>query len=156
MEHYGDVQFHLEYPTTTLAGQILKSAAENPDKIAISYMGKNIKYSELASRIQTTAKAFIALGVKPDEMVTICLPNCPQAVYAMYALNLIGAISSMIHPLSSEGEIVQYLDQVSSRFAITLDLFKYKFDEVVKKHPLEKLIIASAADEHSTPLSESV
>ncbi len=147
MEHYGDVQFHLEYPTTTLAGQILKSAAENPDKIAISYMGKNIKYSELASRIQTTAKAFIALGVKPDEMVTICLPNCPQAVYAMYALNLIGAISSMIHPLSSEGEIVQYLDQVSSRFAITLDLFKYKFDEVVKKHPLEKLIIASAADE---------
>ena len=147
MEHYGDVRFHLEYPKTTMAQQVLKTASENPDEVAIAYMGKNIKYKELASRIQSTAKAFVALGVKPDEMVTICLPNCPQAVYAMYALNLIGAIASMIHPLSSEGEITQYLDQVSSKVAITLDLFKYKFDEVVKRHPLEHLIICSAVDE---------
>ncbi len=147
MNHYGDVKFHLEYPTTTMAQQVLQTASNNPNKVAISYMGKNIKYSELAERIQTTAKAFVALGVKPDEMVTICLPNCPQAVYAMYALNLVGAISSMIHPLSSEGEITQYLDQVNSRFAITLDMFKYKFDEVVKRHPLEKLILCTAVDE---------
>ena len=55
MEHYGDVRFHLEYPKTTMAQQVLKTASENPDEVAIAYMGKNIKYKELASRIQSTA-----------------------------------------------------------------------------------------------------
>ena len=77
----------------------------------------------------------------------MCLPNVPQAIYCLYALNYIGAIASMIHPLSAESEIEFYLRTAGSKCAITLDMFYPKFEEVMKKYPLEKLIVASAADE---------
>jgi long-chain acyl-CoA synthetase len=41
------------------------------------------------------------MGVKENDRVTICMPNAPQTVSMFYALNLIGAVSNMVHPLSS-------------------------------------------------------
>ena len=56
-------------------------------------------------KINRTAKAFKALGIKEGETVTICMPNAPQGVDSFYALNRIGAVPAMIHPLSAAGEI---------------------------------------------------
>ena len=52
----------------------------------------------------------MALGIQKGDRVTICMPNCPQAVDSFYALNRIGAVSNMIHPLSAAGEIKFYLE----------------------------------------------
>ena len=38
------------------------------------------------------------------------MPHRPQAIYMFYAVNLVGAIANMIHPLSSEKEIEFYLN----------------------------------------------
>ena len=38
------------------------------------------------------------------------LPHLLQAIYMFYAVNLVGAIANMIHPLSSEKEIEFYLN----------------------------------------------
>ena len=48
--------------------------------------------------------------------MTIAMPNCPQARHTcFYAVNLVGAIANMIHPLSSEKEIEFYLNESESR-----------------------------------------
>ena len=41
--------------------------------------------------------------MKKDDRVTVCLPNCPQAVLCFYGLNLIGAVATMIHPALERG-----------------------------------------------------
>lgn len=145
--HYGDVPFHLEYPEDSMSAVVLATAEKYPKLPALSYMGRIIPYSLLEKNIKTTAKAFSAIGIKEGDKVTVCLPNVPQAIYCLYALNYIGAIASMIHPLSAESEIEFYLRTAGSKCAITLDMFYPKFEEVMKKYPLEKLIVASAADE---------
>lgn len=147
MSHYGDVPFHLEYPEDSMSAVVLATAEKYPKLPALSYMGRIIPYSLLEKNIKTTAKAFSAIGIKEGDKVTVCLPNVPQAIYCLYALNYIGAIASMIHPLSAESEIEFYLRTAGSKCAITLDMFYPKFEEVMKKYPLEKLIVASAADE---------
>ena len=38
------------------------------------------------------------------------MPHRPQAIYMFYAVNLVGAIANMIHPLSAEKEIEFYLN----------------------------------------------
>ena len=38
------------------------------------------------------------------------LPHLLQAIYMFYAVNLVGAIANMIHPLSAEKEIEFYLN----------------------------------------------
>lgn len=147
ISHYGDVPFHLEYPKDSMSGVVLATAEKYPTLPALSYMGRIIPYSLLEKNIKITAKAFASIGIKEGDTVTVCLPNVPQAIYCLYALNHIGAIASMIHPLSAESEIEFYLRTAGSKCAITLDQFYPKFEEVMKKYPLEKLIIASAGSE---------
>lgn len=150
LSYYGDVPFNLEYPTDSMSGVVLATAEKYPSLPALSYMGRIIPYSLLEKNIKITAKAFAAIGIKEGDKVTVCLPNVPQAIYCLYALNYIGAIASMIHPLSAESEIEFFLRTAGSKCAITLDQFYPKFEEVMKKYPLEKLVIASAGNELGT------
>jgi long-chain acyl-CoA synthetase len=147
LANYGDVPFHLEYPNVSIADAVLKTAEKEKDFPAISFMGKTFSYTVLVEKINQAAAGFVALGVKKGDMVTICMPNVPQAVFCMYALNRIGAVASMIHPLSAVSEIIYYLREVKSDYLLTLDQFYSKVAEVEKTYPVKKVIITSAADE---------
>lgn len=147
LSSYGDRMFNLVYPKGSISDKVLETADEVPSNVALSYMGVKTTFKALKQKVLETAAAYTALGVRPGDKVTICLPNVPQAVFSLYALNYIGAIASMIHPLSAEGEIIFYIKTAGSRFCITLDQFAEKFNEVLKKTDLEKLIITGAEDE---------
>ncbi len=153
LKNYGEVKFHLDYPETTMSGAVLETAGKNADFPALMFMGREISYAHLASKIDECAKAFKAIGIKEDDRVTLCMPNVPQTVYCFYALNRIGAIATMIHPLSAVGEIEFYLNETESKYVVTLDMFFSKFSEVMKKYPLNKLVVASIKDELSPLMS---
>ena len=142
---YGEVPFHLEYPQGSMCDAVFASADKYPDQPALSFMGANISYSVLRSRIIETAHAFSAAGVKAGDRVTVCMPNVPQTVYCMYALIKIGAVAVMIHPLSAEGEIVTYVSETDSRLLVTLDQFFPKLAAVQAQIPGLRLLITSVA-----------
>lgn len=146
---YGNVKPNIDYPELTMCEQIFEAAKKNPEKTALSFMGRNISYKLLTKMIDKTARAFAAAGVCKGDYVTICMPNIPQTVYCFYALNMIGAVASMIHPLSAEGEIRYYLDEVKGNVIVTLDQFVPKVMEVHKEYKLRKIIVADIADELS-------
>ncbi|MBQ9832885.1 MAG: AMP-binding protein [Clostridia bacterium] len=146
LDFYGDVPHTLEYPHTTMFEEIEALAEKYPDYIAYDFMGKKTTYKQAIEDIKACAKALKAIGIKEDERVTICMPNAPQAISMFYATNMIGAISNMIHPLSSEGEIKFYLEDSSSAAVITLDQFYGKFMEVAKMTKVNNLIITSIKD----------
>lgn len=147
---YGKVPFYLEYPKCSMYGAVKETAEKYPDNIALAFMGRHIAYKELVKRIDETARAFKAYGIKEGDRVTVCMPNIPQTVYCLYAINKIGAVSSMIHPLSAVGEIEFYLKEVNSRCVVTIDQFYDKFEEVRKNVEVEKLVVASISDELGT------
>lgn len=80
------------------------------------------------------------------------MPNCPQAIYMFYAVNLVGGIANMIHPLSAEKEIEFYLNESESVTAITLDQFYNKFESIRQNTKVVNIIIASVKDELSKPV----
>ena len=149
LKNYGDVKFYLEYPKTAMGEQVLQIAKTYPDNIALSFFGRNIKYYQLADMIHCVAKSFVSLGVKKGDKVTLCMPNVPQTVYSLYALNIIGAVVSVIHPLSSEEEIIYYLKETCSDVVVTLDLFYDKINNVKSRQKIKKLIVSSISDEFS-------
>ena len=112
LSSYGEVPFHLEYSDKSMSGAVLETIAKDPDFTALSFMGRSISYRELGQEIDRTARAFYALGVRPGNRVLVCLPNVPQAIYCLYGLNRIGAVATMVHPLSAVAEIAFYLKQV--------------------------------------------
>ena len=69
-----------------------------------------------------------------------------------YAINMVGGVANMIHPLSAEKEIEFYLNESGSVTAITLDQFYHKFERVRKNTKVVNLVIARIKDELSKPI----
>lgn len=143
---YGKVPAQLEYPKGSMMDAVSAVAEKYPDQAAYTFQGVKTTYRELLEQAHRVARAFAAAGVRKDDRVTVCLPNCPQAVLCFYGLNLIGAVATMIHPLSSVGEIAFYLRDSGSKVAVTLDQFYGKFQDVMQEQPLDKLIVATIGD----------
>ncbi len=148
----GDLPMHLEYFDGTMFEMVEGIAAERPEAVAFDFMGRHTTYRKLVQEVERCAKALKTIGVRENDRVTIALPNCPQAIYMFYAVNLIGAVANMIHPLSAEKEIEFYLNDSKSVTAITLDQFYNKFENIRKNTSVVNIIIASVKDELSQPL----
>lgn len=151
-EHLGDVPFTLDYFQGSMFEAVANIAEKYPDNVAFDFYGKATTYKELVREIETCAKALKTIGVREGDRVTIALPNCPQAIQVFYAVNLVGGICNMIHPLSAEKEIEFYLNESHSVTAITLDQFYGKFENIRKNTGVTNIVIASVKDELSKPL----
>ena len=114
------------YPETTMFGAIRDSAKRTPGAVAYDFLDKKTSYSEFIEKIEAAAKGFVNIGIGKDDVVTICMPNTPQAVICLYALNRIGAVANMIHPLSAKKNITFYLNYANSKIILTLDSFYTK------------------------------
>lgn len=146
IKNLGGVPAHLEYFQGSMYDRVAEIAINYPDYIAYDFMGGKEKYKDFIKKVDECARALAAIGVKEDERVTICMPNAPQAVIMFYAINKIGAIANMVHPLSSEKEIEFYLKESASVVCITLDQFYGKFENIRGNVPLRSLILTSIKD----------
>lgn len=146
LNHYGPVPHHLTYPAGSMSDAVTAHVHSKPEQEALSFMGRRITYRALGAHIARTARAFKGLGIRKGDRVTLCMPNIPQTVYCLYALNEIGAVVSIIHPLSAEKEIVFYLNEVESGTLVTLHQFYDKIMRVQQELPLKHLIITDIDD----------
>ena len=152
LEHMEGIPAHLEYFQGTMYEAVEKIAEKYPNYIAFDFMGRKTTYKTMMENVNRCARALRTIGVREGDRVTIALPNCPQAIYMFYAVNLVGAVSNMIHPLSAEKEIENYLNMSESVTAITLDQFYGKFEKIRANTKVVNIIIASVKDELSRPL----
>lgn len=150
LKYYSEEAIHAPVPDCTIYEYLLRNNKEFPKDIAILYLGRKITYRELFQKIDETAAAFAALGVKPGEIVTVALPSIPEALYVVYALNKLGAVANMIHPLAGEQEMVNYLNEVESRVAVLYEgsyaIVKNRLEETAVEHA----VVVSAGE--SLPL----
>lgn len=153
LDSYDGVAPNLDYSEKSISGAVLETAAREGDFPALTFMGKAIPYTRLAEEIDKVARSFYALGVRPGTRVLVCLPNVPQAVFCLYGLNRIGAVPTMVHPLSAVSELAFYMNEASCSIAVTLDQFYAKFLEVKKMQKVEKLIVCRVSDELAFPLN---
>ena len=154
LKYYGNTPAHLDYPHLTMYQMVAQTAGRYPRHIAYNFMGRETTYTAMLRRVDAAARGLTAMGITRGDRVTICMANTPQAVDCFYALNRIGAIPNMIHPLSASQEIAFYLNVSHSKAILTLDQFYYKVAEILPelKQPC-KILIAKIADELPFPLS---
>ena len=151
-DHLGEVPFHLDYFEGSMFDAVAAIAEKYPNNVAFDFMGRSTTYKTLVKEIEQCAKALKTIGVREGDRVTIAMPNCPQAIQMFYAVNLVGGICNMIHPLSAEKEIEFYLNASESVTAITLDQFYNKFENIRHNTKVVNIIIASIKDELSKPV----
>ncbi len=146
LRFYGPTPATLEYPDGCMADLVAQAAARTPDNVAYDYFGATRTFAQLMEDVALCTRALRAAGVKRGEVVTLCMPNMPQAVVMLYALNRMGAVASLVHPLSSEGELAFALQLTGSRVVLTLDQFYEKFEAVRRQTPVDTLLLTGAGD----------
>ena len=143
----------INYPELTMFQMVERAARLTPDEYAVEFFGRKMKYSTFVKRIERCARAFVALGIKKGDAVTLCMPNLPQTLECFYAINRIGAVANMVHPLSAQNEITYYLNISESKAIVTVDMFFENVSKAIKNadHPV-KAIVCRMQDELPPPL----
>ncbi len=146
-EHQNPDKWIPEYPEYSFYEHLKTNSRKYPELTAVEFQGKKYSYKQLISNIEETAASLVAMGVKKGDYVSIVTPNTPQALFMIYAVNRIGAVANMIHPLLSANEIQQFVENTNSVALLTLDMIYPKFAKIrwnMDKQP--KFILARIAD----------
>jgi len=132
-------------PDKTMAELFFDAAAARPNAPAIRFMDACISFSELSKRITVCKEALESLGIQQGCVISLCLPNIPEAVVLFYAINQLGAICNMIHPLAPPAGVIHHVQQTNSEVLFMPDLFLERLgkslDEALDKMPIKKIVV---------------
>jgi len=146
LKYYNKAAITEEMPKCTLYDYLYKGNKDNLDEIALNYFDNLITYGELFENIKKTAKAFLALGVKNGDIVTICSITTPEIVYSFYAMDLIGAVPNMVDPRTAVDGIREYIEEAESKYVCVIEAAYPKINKAVVGTEVKNIIVVSAAD----------
>ena len=127
LKYYSEEAINAPLPECTIYEYLWENNKDHLDSIAIRYYGRLIRYKELFRMIERTARSLYEFGVRKGDIVTVCLPTVPEAVYLIYALNYIGAIPNMLDPRYNEKLLSYCLKESPSKLLFTFDGCYQKF-----------------------------
>ena len=153
LKYYTEEQVSQDMPQMSIYRYLYENnkAYHYLGRTALSYYGRKITFYELFQKIEETAKALKAMGVKENEIVTISMPNTPEAVYLLYAISKIGAVANMVDPRTSAEGIEKYIEEAGSDKVIIVDAYYNKVKPLVDKGTVSKVVAVSPSE--SLPLA---
>src|SRR5262249_39913560 len=140
------VRPHMNYPRRPLAEILSLTASDIPDKPATAYLGAQLTWSDIKDRSERLATALARFGIRKNDRVGIMLPNCPQYIFAAFAVLRIGGIIVNVNPLYTPREIAVVARDSEMRLLIVLDLLAPAALAVRDQTMIESIVITSAAE----------
>ena len=145
LKYYSKEALEHTVPQLTAYGFMKEINQKNQDNTAINYYGSAISYRELFARVDETANAFAAYGVKKGDMVCFVTVGIPETICAIYALNKLGAIANMIDPRMDVNSIRKMIRNSGSTTTIIIDIAFPKMRKIMDDVNQQHIIVQSAA-----------
>lgn len=146
LKYYSEEAINTPLPECTMYDYLWENNKDYLNRVALSYLGKDILFEELFENIERVAKAFTAIGVKKGDIIIMASVTTPETVYAFYALNRLGAVPNMVDPRTSVEGIREYVQEVQAKYVLTLDVCYEKVEEAIKGTLVKKVIVTTPVD----------
>ena len=146
LKYYSEEAINAPLPECTIYEYLWINNKDYPNDIALEYLGSEISYGDLFAHIDECVRALTALNVKQGDIVTVAMPSTPEALYMVYALNKMGAVANMIHPLAGEQELLHYLNEVKSEVAVIFEGTYKIIADSINTTSVKKAVVVSAGD----------
>ena len=143
LEYYSRRERKIKFTDKSIYEFMKDNVGNDLSYYAFNYFENRITYDEFLQSIDVCAKALREFGVKKGDIITICMPNMPEAIYVFYACNKIGAVADIIHPLSSPEQIKFYLNESKSKYLFLVDFNYEKVLDIISKTIVHKVILCS-------------
>ncbi len=149
-KYYKKEDREINVPNMSCYEYLRECNKNNMDSYAINYFNKKMTYRYFFGEINLCAKALRSQGIRPGDVVTIMMANTPEAVISFYAVNKIGAIANMVHPLSAEEEIKLSLNTTKSVMLIAINVSCKKAMNIIEDTDVYKTVVVSPGDSMPT------
>ena len=144
MNIYSDEAKSVTLPKLTIYNYLKEYNKDQLDKSAVHYYGTDISFRELFARVDECADAFAAQGVKKGDIVSFVSVATPESIYAVYALNKIGAVANTIDPRMDIASIRRMILEAGSKVLIVLDIAFPKIKKIMDDINQDRIIVQSA------------
>lgn len=114
------------------------------DYDAAIHFGHRIKRSALLSDIDRLAAYFKSAGLRRGDVYTVFLPTCVQSFVAFYALNKIGVIANIVHPLTPPELLKETMDAVGSKGVMLMDLLAKPYVDMLNFHNVPCVVCSNS------------
>jgi long-chain acyl-CoA synthetase len=138
---------HVDVPAANLAALLDDAARDFPHAPALHFEGRTTSYAQLADQAWRLAAALAGLDVGKGTRVGLILPNCPQAVIALFATLRLGATVVQNNPLYTERELAHQLGDAGVEVVVCLDLVYQKVKALRGQTAIREVIVTSMLDE---------
>ncbi len=145
LKYYSEEAINSVIPRKTMYQFIYDSNKDRLNNIAIYYFDRKITYKELFDNTLAAANAFTANGVKKGDIVTIISLNTPETIYAIYALNYIGATANLLGATITVQEIEANIKSTNCKMFFILDKLLDNFSGLNLSVPVILLPLAESA-----------
>ena len=119
-------------------------ANKTGDYDAVLAFGSKTKLSKIIRDSDAIAAYINSIGIKSGDVVTIFLPNVVHAFSTFYALNKIGVIANIVHPLTSPEALAEIIEFSNSKAVFILDILASKYVESLNKCNIPVIICSNS------------
>lgn len=134
LKYYEDLPEHLNYYQGSIYDSLRDITLRYPKNSAIRYFGQEITFKSFLKKVDKIASALKEFNIVENECVTICMPNTPESFALIYAVNKIGAICNIVHPLSTTNDILRAINETNSEIIFCSDVSMPQARKINIKH----------------------
>lgn len=127
----------------SLTDNIFACTKSIPDVPAIDYFGNVIKYGELPEQVRHYVNGFKLLGIKPGDVVTLCLAVSVENILSLLALNKLGAVSNNPNFLFLKNDLKRYTLEKKSKTLVILDFYLPFVIDELENAGITTVVVAS-------------
>jgi len=133
------------YPQKPVFEILDRTAQAYPNQTAILFQGKELKYHQLKSRVDSLANAFAGLGLVKGDRVCLFLHNCPEFVLSYWAVLKAGGTVVPTSILRTDEGLFHEVSSSGSRFIVCKDVHLDRAVALLERTCLEGILITSDA-----------
>ena len=117
------------------------------DRVAYSFMGKDITYAQTDSLSSAFAAYLQGLGLVKGDRVAIMMPNVPQYPVAVAAILRAGFVVVNVNPLYTPRELEHQLKDSGAKAIVIIENFANTLQSCIANTPVKHVVLCAMGDQ---------
>ncbi|WP_038266002.1 non-ribosomal peptide synthetase, partial [Xenorhabdus cabanillasii] len=131
-----------DFPQDMLIHQLFEAqTAQCPDTTAVVYEDKKLSYAELNQRANCLAHHLIALGIRPDDRVAICMTRSLEMVAGLLAILKAGGAYLPLDPAYPTERLVYMLEDAAPIVVLTQTEWVDRLSNTVSTNVIPTIVL---------------
>lgn len=141
---YSQMTAPIQNRNVNLYDYLFSNVAHDLNQEALIYFENTYTFKQLKEKVDALAYQLVkSYAIKPEDVVAVCMPNTPEAIIALLAINKIGAVCSLIHPLSKTEDIIDTIHLSGAKMLFITDNNESQIDDINVSTSIDNIVLAT-------------